>query len=104
MGTITPPSDIFTPRTSQVRAAWYSGSPVRCSFAETESEKVVNIVTLGEKGSVEVEKVPLHPMHETRELRGTYDELTSLETRRAVGEGDYIKAVLTDEDDVPRTP
>lgn len=82
-------------------SAWYSGSPVRCSFAETESEKVVNIVTLGEKGSVEVEKVPLHPMHETRELRGTYDELTSLETRRAVGEGDYIKAVLTDEDDIP---
>ena len=40
-------------------------------------------------------------MHETRELRGTYDELTSLETRRAVGEGDYIKAVLTDEDDIP---
>ena len=40
-------------------------------------------------------------MHETRELRGTYDELTSLETRRTVGEGDYIKAVLTDEDDIP---
>lgn len=82
-------------------SAWYSGSPVRCSFAETESEKVVNIVTLGEKGSALVEKVPLHPMHETRELRGTYDELISLETRRTVGEGDYIKAVLTDEDDIP---
>ncbi len=79
----------------------YSGSILRCSFAEREPSKCVNIVTLGSKGDMTVKQVPLKPMHEIRELRGTYDELTSLEMRQSVGEGDYIKAVLTDEEDIP---
>lgn len=78
----------------------YSGSPVRCSFAEVEPEKSVNLVTMGEKGNVTVEKLALHPTVDLREIHGTYDELTSLEMRQSVGENNYIKAVLTDEDDI----
>ena len=80
---------------------WYSGSVLRCSFAEREPVKSVNIVTLLEKGNLTVEQIPLKPMHEIRELRGTYDELTSLEVRQSAEDGDYIKAVLTDDDDIP---
>ncbi len=78
----------------------YSGSPYRCSYAEKEDKKQVNIVTLGEKGVVNVETRELHPLHDLVELRGSYDELTSLETRSKVKDGDYIKAVLTDEEDI----
>lgn len=80
---------------------WYSGSPLRCSFAELGGEKSVNLVTLGEKGDVKVEQRQLHPIHELREISGTYDELTSLEFRRSVKGDDYFKIVLKDEADIP---
>lgn len=80
---------------------YYSGSPLRCSFSEIGGEKIVNLVTLGEKGEVQVEHIPLHPLHELCEISGTYGELTSLEFRQSVSRDDYYKIVLKDEYDIP---
>lgn len=79
----------------------YSGSPMKCSFAETEHKKSVSVVELGAKGEVTVTPVPITPLHDLREIIGSYDEVTSLEFRKKQECGDYLKITLTDERDVP---
>lgn len=77
----------------------YSGSPLRYSFGEVNDEKSVYTVELFEKGRVEVVAHPLHPIRELREVRGTYDEVVH-EGLHDPRREDYIRVVLTDEEDV----
>ncbi len=77
----------------------YSGSPVKCSFSEVNDEKSVALVTLEE--DVTVERIPLHPVRDLREMRGTYDEVTSSAYRAAGKAEDYLRIILTDEEDIP---
>ena len=80
----------------------YCGTPLKYSFSEAKHEKSVTVVELGEKGSLEVRTVPLVPMRDMVELRGTYREVMSKsfyeDTNR---QENYVRIVLTDEDDVP---
>lgn len=78
----------------------YSGSPLKCSFAEADDEKSVCIVELDAKGDVTLHSRPLHPLHDLREMRGTYEEVISLEFRQRGREDDYLHIILTDEEDV----
>ena len=55
----------------------YAGSPLKYSFSEARQHKSVTVVTLGEKGDVQVRTVALTPLRELREIRGSYDELTA---------------------------
>ena len=80
----------------------YCGTPLKYSFSEAKHEKSVSVVEFAEKGNVSVRTVPLVPMHEMVELKGTYEELTL----RSFYEGttypeDYVHITLTDEDDIP---
>lgn len=77
----------------------FSGSPVKCSFNEVNDEKSVTVVTLTD--TLSCERIPLHPMRDLREMRGTYDEVTSLGYRAAGNPDDYLRIVLTDEEDIP---
>lgn len=79
----------------------YCGTPLKYSFSEKDHVKSVTVVTLGEKGKTEVRTVPLKPRHEMREIRGTYDELTLLKNYEGTATDDYLRVVLTDEEDVP---
>lgn len=79
----------------------YSGSPMKCSFSEVDDEKSVTIVDMCEKGSISLKKVPLHPMHDLREMRGSYAEMTSLEARMVGDMSDYLRIILTDDEDIP---
>lgn len=79
----------------------YSGSPMKCSFSEAAGEKSVTIVTLGRKGDTKIETAELHPIHDLREISGTYEELTSLEARQSGNREDYLRIILKDEDDIP---
>jgi len=78
----------------------YCGTPLKYSFSEARQEKSVTVVELKEKGDVTVREVPLHPLRDMREIRGTYEELT----RRSFYEGtkvsDYLHITLTDEEDI----
>ena len=79
----------------------YAGSPLKYSFSEARQHKSVTVVTLGEKGDVQVRTVALTPLRELREIRGSYDELTArsfyeLTTYRS----NYLHLILTDEQDV----
>ena len=80
----------------------YCGSPLKYSFSEANVQKSVSVITLGAKGETSIHTVPLRPLREMRELRGTYEEIT----RRSYYYGttyqdDYLHITLTDEEDIP---
>ena len=80
----------------------YCGTPLKYSFSEAGHKKSVTVVEFGAKGSVSVRTVPLTPMRDMVELRGTYDELTLRRFYKDTGYQDcYVHITLTDEDDVP---
>lgn len=76
----------------------YSGSPLKYSLSEVNNEKSVPIVTLGEKGDVSVELVPLIPVRDMRHLKGKMVQL--LEGKNILSPDDYIYVTLTDEDPI----
>ena len=78
----------------------YAGSPLKYSFSESRQKKGVTVVELGEKGRVEITRIPLSPLREMRELRGPIAELTAPETSADGNREDYIHAVLTDEKEI----
>ena len=82
-------------------AVRYCGTPLKYSFSEKDHEKSVTVVELGAKGDVLVRTVPLKPLHELRELRGSYDALTLRANYDGTATDDYLSIVLTDEQDVP---
>lgn len=79
----------------------YCGTPLKYSFSEAKQEKSITVVELGPKGNLAVSKLPLKPLHDLRVLHGTYDDLMLLDNYKHTATDDYIKVVLTDEDDVP---
>lgn len=79
----------------------YCGTPLKYSFSEKDQIKSVTIVELPEKGRVLVREVELKPLHDLREIKGTYEELTARENYQGTNLEDYIQVVLTDEEDVP---
>ena len=79
----------------------YCGTPLKYSFSEKDHQKSVTIVTMEEKGKTGIRTVPLEPLHDMREIRGTYNELTLKANYEGTAVDDYLHVVLTDEDDVP---
>lgn len=79
----------------------YCGTPLKYSFSEAKHKKSVTVAELGAKGTLTVRTVPLIPVRDMVELKGTYEELAS----KAFYDGtsyqeDYVHITLTDEDDV----
>jgi exonuclease SbcD len=77
-------------------AVRYAGSPLKYSLSEVNNEKSVPLVTLGEKGAVKIELIPLKPMRNLRHIRGRLEELLDKTNIRTPE--DFIYATLTDED------
>ena len=80
----------------------YCGTPLKYSFSEARDEKSVTIAELREKGSLTLHTVPLKPLRELVELKGSFEELTD----KAFFQGttwcsDYTHLTLTDEEDIP---
>ena len=96
LGHIHGPQNIGTER---IR---YCGSPLKYSFSEAKHIKSVTVAELKEPGSLSVRTVPLVPMRDMVELRGSYEEVTA----KAFYDGtslqeDYVHITLTDEEDIP---
>ena len=72
----------------------YGGSPLKYSLSEVDNEKSLPIVTLKEKGNVEIELVKVTPLRDLRHIKGPLKTL--LENAR--NNDDFIYATLTDED------
>lgn len=74
----------------------YAGSPLKYSLnaKEINSMKTVPIVTMEEKGNVNIELIFLKPRREIRHIKGRLKDLLE----NAVETDDYIYATLTDEE------
>lgn len=80
----------------------YCGTPLKYSFSESGQVKSVTMVDMGEKGDVKVRLVPLEPVKELTQIRGNFDEVASSKYYAGTTlQDDYLKVVLTDEDDIP---
>lgn len=116
LGHIHKPQNVMKDVGGTVRAR-YSGTPLKYSLSEAAHAKSVTVVELGGnagdlfagngmRAALQVREVPLKPLHDVREIRGTFAELVSPEFRTAqVAAGnkldDFVYVKLTDENDVP---
>ncbi len=78
----------------------YCGTPLKYSFSEKDHQKSITVVTIEGKGQIRIDEIPLTPLHDLREIKGTYEALTAKENYENTRTDDYIHAVLTDENDV----
>ena len=80
----------------------YCGTPLKYSFSESKDTKSITVIDIKEKGDIKLDFIPLTPLRDMVEIKGSYNELmlksfyenTSLPT-------DYVHITLTDEDDIP---
>ena len=84
----------------------YAGTPLKYSFSEARHHKSVTVVEIGEKKADGVVDVcigtrELLPLHDMREIRGSYEELTLRANYEGTATDDYIHATLTDEIEIP---
>lgn len=79
----------------------YCGTPLKYSFSEAKNIKSVTILDLNDKGNIEYSKIPLTPLRDMREIRGTYYELTLKSNYESTNTEDYLHITLTDEEDIP---
>ncbi len=74
----------------------YSGSPLKFSLSEANSQKSVPLITLGSKGDIDIELIPLKPLRDLRHIKGPLSKL--LDKANVTAPDDFIYATLTDED------
>ena len=80
----------------------YCGTPLKYSFSEAKDTKSVTVAELKEKGNLVIRTVPLKPLRELVELRGTFEELTNRHFyENTTWTRDYVHLTLTDEEDIP---
>ncbi len=78
----------------------YSGTPLKYSFSEAKGIKSVTIVELGKKGECHISQRELHPLRDLREIKGSYEEVTSRDNYIHTNLQDYVHITLTDEEDI----
>ncbi len=81
----------------------YSGSPLKYSFSEARYDKSAALIELGEKKPgddvgecVSFELIPLVPLHDVREVRGTLADVLAMGTALDASQ-DYLHITLSDE-------
>lgn len=77
----------------------YCGTPLAYSYSEADTEKTVTIVDILD--TISVREVPLQPLRKMRIVRGTYMEVTARSFYQSDSVEDYLKVILTDEEEIP---
>lgn len=92
------------PQTVDSERVRYCGSPLKYSFSEADHVKSITIVELNEKkdgvSSVDMRTPELVPKRDMRVLKGSFIELTDNSYFKYINTDDYIRIILTDEEDV----
>jgi len=78
----------------------YAGSPVKYSFSEWKQKKSVTLVEIKEKGNIALSALPLMPLRDMREIKGTLEQLLRNEVSSQGNREDYLRVILTDEEDI----
>ena len=79
----------------------YSGTPLMYSFSEVNHAKSITVVEMGKKGDIEISELPLKSIRVMREIRGAYNEIMNRNNYRNTNTDDYVRIILTDEQDEP---
>lgn len=80
--------------------ARYCGSLLKYSFSEVGQEKSITVIDCREKGKTDISTLPLTPMHDLVEIKGTFAQVMSKEFYQTQKRDAYIRFILTDEEDV----
>lgn len=72
----------------------YAGTPLKYHSDEADDEKSMPLVTLGEKGSVDIELIPFRPLHDMRKIKG---EMAALVQAARGAENSDVSALSMDE-------
>lgn len=79
----------------------YCGTPLKYSFSEAGHTKTITLVEMGAKGDIGISEIPLTPLRDLREIRGEYLEVSARQHYQGTDTGDYVRIVLTDEEEEP---
>ena len=79
----------------------YCGTPLKYSFSEAGDTKSVTLVDIDMEKNISIRIIPLVPLHDMREIKGTYNELTAKKNYENTAVDDYLHITLTDEEDIP---
>lgn len=82
------------------RTVRYAGTLLKYSFSEIQHHKSITFVELGKKGEIEIQTFPVSPLHEMRQIRGSYEEITKRSNYENTDTADYMRIILTDEEDI----
>ncbi len=77
----------------------YCGTPLKYSFSEVHDQKSVTVVELDEQGSAAIRTVPLTPLRDMVELKGTFEEVMAPDFY--AHKEYYVRVILTDEEEIP---
>mgnify|MGYP002868289156 CR=1 FL=1 len=87
---------IHSPQSIERDTIRYSGSILKYSLSEATNQKSAPLITLGEKGDIDIELLPLLPMRDLRHIAGPMEKLLAKENVESTD--DYIYVTLTDEE------
>lgn len=79
---------------------FFCGTPLKYSVSEFDQEKKMPIISLAEKGKVDIEMISLIPKRDLRKITGTLDEILSNAKNDPNNHEDFIDITLTNEDEV----
>ncbi|MBP5470336.1 MAG: exonuclease SbcCD subunit D [Candidatus Riflebacteria bacterium] len=86
---------IHSPQKLEKETIRYSGSLLKYSLSEVDKIKSVPIITLGEKGKVDIDLIELKPQRDMRHIKGKLNQLLSPEN--IVSPEDFMWVTLTDD-------
>lgn len=78
----------------------YCGTPIKYSFSELKDKKSVTCVQIDGKNCFSLKEIPLVPVRDMYEIKGTYLELTAQSYYRNMDREGYFHVILTDEEDI----
>lgn len=83
---------IHRPQQLKEKNIRYSGSLMKYSLSEAEHKKSFVMVELKEKGTVEVNLIPLNPLHDIKLIKGSFEEILDQYKSKC---SDYVSVTLT---------
>ena len=86
---------IHSPQKLDRETIRYSGSLLKYSLSEVNKDKSVPIISLGEKGKIDIDLIELKPLRDIRHIKGRLDQL--LASENIVSPEDFMWVTLTDE-------
>lgn len=81
---------IHKPQSMGRKTVRYSGSPLKYSFSEVDHKKSACLIEINKK-EVSYTKIPLTPLRDMKEFKGSFEEMMKLRS------DDYVHVTLTDD-------